>query len=72
MKKPILSVCMVTYNNEKYIQAALNSIISQVTNFTIEILISDDCSTDRTVDIIREYYIKDCRVKLLVRKKMLV
>ncbi|OFW87459.1 MAG: hypothetical protein A3B66_04475 [Alphaproteobacteria bacterium RIFCSPHIGHO2_02_FULL_46_13] len=55
MEKPKLSIVCVTYNHEKYIRAALDSFLSQKTNFAFEILIGDDASTDSTPDIIREY-----------------
>lgn len=53
--KPIVSICCLTYNHEKYIADAIDSFLMQKTNFPIEIIIHDDASTDRTADIIREY-----------------
>lgn len=50
-----VSVCMLTYNHEKYIRKSIDSVLMQKTDFTIEILVGDDCSTDSTADIIREY-----------------
>lgn len=49
---PKVSVCVVTYNQEKYIEECLLSIINQATEFAYEIIVSDDCSTDRTPEII--------------------
>lgn len=54
--KPKVSVCIVTYNHEKYIRQCLQSVVSQRTNFDIEIIVSDDCSTDKTREIITEFY----------------
>lgn len=54
----IVSVIVITYNQEKYIRQALNSVVSQVANFSFEILVGDDASTDRTSKIIREYSLK--------------
>ena len=51
----LVSVWMVTYNHEKYIAAALESILMQKTNFDFEIVIGEDKSTDRTRSIIKEY-----------------
>ncbi len=51
----ILSVCVITYNQEKYIEQALQSILKQKTNFSFQIIISDDCSTDNTAQIIKKY-----------------
>lgn len=50
----MISVAMATYNGEKYIKEQLQSIINQ-TYKNIEIVICDDCSTDSTCKIIREY-----------------
>ena len=55
MKDPKLSVILITYNHEKYIEKALDSVLSQVTDFPFEIVIGDDCSPDDTKNIIREY-----------------
>lgn len=55
MKDPKLSVILITYNHEKYIRKALDSVLSQVTDFPFEIVIGDDCSPDDTKNIIREY-----------------
>lgn len=55
MNKPLASVCVVTYNHAKYISECLDSILAQETNFIFEIIVSDDASTDNTVDILREY-----------------
>lgn len=46
---------MVTYNQEKYIAQALESALMQRTNFNFEIIIGEDCSTDSTGTIVREY-----------------
>ena len=54
-KRPIVSICCTTYNHEKYIAAALDGFLMQKTNFAFEILIRDDCSTDKTALIIEKY-----------------
>lgn len=51
----MVSVCCLTYNHAKYICQCLDGILMQVTNFKYEVLIHDDCSTDGTADIIRDY-----------------
>jgi len=48
------SVCIATYNGEKYIKEQLESIICQLSDLD-EIIISDDYSTDSTVELIKEY-----------------
>jgi glycosyltransferase involved in cell wall biosynthesis len=45
---PIVSVCMIAYNQEMYIEEAIKSIIGQQTSFSFEFVISNDASTDKT------------------------
>jgi glycosyltransferase involved in cell wall biosynthesis len=54
-KKPKVSVCVLTYNHEKYIRQCLQSIIDQETDFDFEVVVGDDCSTDGTRAIVREF-----------------
>lgn len=54
-KAPCVSVCMITYNHERYIAQAIDGVLMQETDFPIELLIHDDASTDRTAEIVREY-----------------
>lgn len=54
-----VSVIIITYNHERYISKALDSVLSQVTNFKYEILIGDDASNDRTPDILKKYEEKE-------------
>lgn len=54
-KNPLVRVCVVTYNHIEFIGQCLNGILMQKTDFPFEIIIYDDCSTDGTSDIIREY-----------------
>ncbi len=54
-KKPKVSVCVVTYNQEKYIHQCLQSLIDQVTNFDFEVIVADDCSTDGTRAIVKDF-----------------
>jgi len=53
--KPIISVCVQTYNHSNYIRHCLNSILEQQTNFDFEILLGEDASTDGTREICIEY-----------------
>ena len=50
----MISVCIATYNGEKYIKEQLDSIINQLDQ-NDEIIISDDGSSDRTLNIIESY-----------------
>lgn len=52
---PLVSICCITYNHEKYIADAIESFLMQKTDFPYEIIIHDDASTDNTAKIIREY-----------------
>ncbi|HSW37368.1 MAG TPA: glycosyltransferase [Candidatus Saccharimonadales bacterium] len=54
-KNPKVSVVTITYNHEKYIREALDSFVAQKTNFDFEVIVADDCSTDKTPEIIKEY-----------------
>lgn len=51
----ILSVCVRTHNQERFIKEALESVLRQHTTFPFEIIISDDASRDGTVVILQEY-----------------
>ena len=55
MNNIIVSICCVTYNHAPFIRQCLDGFLMQKTSFPIEILIHDDCSTDGTTEIIREY-----------------
>ncbi|MFT5777410.1 MAG: glycosyltransferase involved in cell wall biosynthesis [Crocinitomicaceae bacterium] len=52
---PLVSVWMVTYNHEKFIAKALDSVLAQKTDFDFEIVIGEDCSPDNTRAILKEY-----------------
>lgn len=53
--KPKVTVCVMTYNQVKYIRQCLQSIVDQKTDFPFEVIVGDDCSTDGTTDIVREF-----------------
>ncbi len=52
---PLLSICLISYNQEEFILDALKGVAMQEVDFEYELLVADDCSTDRTLDVIREY-----------------
>ncbi len=54
-EEPLLTVAVITYNQERYVAQAMDGILRQQTDFPIEVLVSDDASTDGTVEILRQY-----------------
>ncbi len=52
---PKVSVCVITYNQEAYIRQCLQSIVDQQTDFDFEVIVGDDCSTDGTPAVVREF-----------------
>lgn len=62
--KDLVSIITPTYNSSNYIGETIESIISQ-TYSNWELIITDDCSHDDTVDIVNLYAEKDSRIKLL-------
>lgn len=64
-----VSVCMISYNHGKFIAQAIESILSQQTDFPIELVIGDDFSTDDTYDICMHYASRDRRVRVLERDR---
>jgi glycosyltransferase involved in cell wall biosynthesis len=65
-----VSVLIITYNQEKYISTAIDSVLSQVTNYQYEIVIGEDCSTDKTREIVLEYKSKiPDKIKLILQEK---
>lgn len=54
MNNPLVSIIMITYGHEEYIEESINRILEQNFNESIEFIISNDCSPDNTDDIIRE------------------
>ena len=61
VNQPLVSICIPTYNVENFIQETLNACLNQ-TYKNIEIIISDNCSTDKTVSLIKDY--GDPRIKI--------
>lgn len=53
--RPLVSICCVTYNHEQFIAQCLDGFVMQQTNFTFEILVHEDASTDKTAIIVKEY-----------------
>jgi glycosyltransferase involved in cell wall biosynthesis len=62
LDEPLVTIGMPVYNADRYLVQALESIISQ-DYLNLEIIISDNCSTDKTKDICLEYADRDSRIK---------
>ena len=69
---PIVSIFICTYNQEDYIEQTLNSFLKQKCTFDYEIVIAEDQSNDRTLEICQEYALKnEMKINILSRKKNL-
>jgi glycosyltransferase involved in cell wall biosynthesis len=55
MLEPLVSIKMITYNHAPYIAQAIEGVLMQKTNFPIELVIGEDCSTDGTREIVFDY-----------------
>ena len=64
----LVSIIMPSYNSELTIKESIKSVIEQ-TYSNWELLITDDCSTDRTCQIVKEFVEQDDRIKLFVSDK---
>ncbi len=68
--RPRVSVLMTAYNREAFIADAIESVLVQTfTDF--ELIIVDDCSKDRTVEIARSYAARDLRIRVVVNERNL-
>ena len=65
----MISVCIATYNGEKYIRLQLDSILKQL-SLADEVIISDDGSKDATLDLVRSY--NDSRIKIFNHEKKIL
>ena len=54
-KECMVSIVCITYNQSEYIKKAIDSMLSQKTDFNFEIIIHDDASTDGTTEILKDY-----------------
>ena len=61
---PTVSVCIPTYNGEKYLKECLDSVLAQTFD-NFEVLIVDDQSTDHTFKIVQEYAKQDGRIRII-------
>ncbi len=67
IQENLVSIITPSYNSEEFISETINSILNQTyTNW--ELLITDDCSTDNTINIIKSYQENDSRINLFIHK----
>ncbi|WP_088032400.1 glycosyltransferase family 2 protein [Evansella clarkii] len=64
----LVSIITPAYNSEKFIRHTIDSVLAQ-TYSNWEMIVVDDCSTDRTVEIVTEFMEKDNRIKLVQLKE---
>ena len=67
---PVISVIMSVYNSENYIKDSVESILNQ-TFSDFEFIITDDCSTDNTLKMLKKYAKENNRIKLLINSENL-
>jgi glycosyltransferase involved in cell wall biosynthesis len=72
-KRPKVSVLMITYNHERFVEQAVRSVMMQKANFDWELVIGEDCSTDRTREIIERLVeeFSSGRIRLLANEQNL-
>ena len=62
---PVVSICMITYGHEKFIEQAINGVLMQECNFKIELIVANDCSPDKTDEIVQDILNNHPKVSLL-------
>ena len=68
ISKPRFSVIICTYNLEKIVKVSMESVLTQRFK-DFELIVVDDCSTDKTYDVLKKYEQKDNRVKVIHKKR---
>lgn len=58
VQNPLVSILIFAYNHENYIAETINSVVGQKCSFNFEIIVSDDCSTDNSLNIIKILQLK--------------
>lgn len=71
METPLVSVIVITYNQENVLHKALDSILMQETIYSYEIIVGDDCSTDNTCKVLEEYAKKYPQIRPIYNEKNL-
>lgn len=63
--EPIVSVCMITYGHENFIEEAINGVLMQNCNFEIELILANDYSPDKTDEVIQRILNKHPRASII-------
>ena len=66
--KDLVSIIVPVYNADKFIQETINSVLNQTYN-NFELLLIEDMSTDKSIEIIKKNIEKDSRIKLITNTK---
>ena len=72
MKKPKVSVVMITYAHENFIEQAINGVLMQECDFEVELIIGNDCSPDKTDEVVKEIiknHPRTSRIKYIKHEK---
>lgn len=69
MRMPLISVIVPIFNAEKYLDKCIGSIVGQSYD-NMEIILVDDGSTDRSLEICKEYQKNDSRIKIVIQENM--
>ncbi len=70
MDSPLLTIAVAVYNTGKYLNECMDSVVNQ-TYRNLEIICVNDCSTDNSLEILKEYATKDKRIKIINNEKNL-
>lgn len=69
MTNPLISIAIITYNQDQFIAESIESVLKQELNLDYELLISDDASTDGTINILKSYKTKyPDKIRLILNK----
>lgn len=72
LNKPLVSVVMITYKHEAFIAEGIERVLMQEIDFPVELIIADDCSPDRTSEIVQGFidtHLKGFWIKYMRHKK---
>jgi glycosyltransferase involved in cell wall biosynthesis len=68
MNSSLVTIAVAVYNTEKYLRDCMDSVVNQ-TYQNLEIICVNDCSTDKSLEILEEYAAKDTRIKIITNEK---